>query len=246
MWARPLLGASYLVRGFRLLSSRGLRRFVLIPFAVNSVVFASGIWFGASWFGGLVERLRELLPNWLDWLAWLLWPVFTLAALVVVFFCFSLVANLIGAPFNGLLAEQVERVRSGKVPAGGIDWQRLLRDLPGTLLDEIRKILYALVWALPFLVLAITVPLVGPLLWFLFTAWIAALQYLDFPMGNHGLSFREMRAALRRHRAVGLGFGGATALAATMPVLNFLVMPAAVAGATLLWLERDFDTSERR
>ena len=38
-------------------------------------------------------------------------------------------------------------------------------------------------------------------------------------------------------RGLSLGFGAAVTAAMMVPVLNFLVMPAAVAGATLLWLD---------
>ena len=35
-----------------------------------------------------------------------------------------------------------------------------------------------------------------------------------------------------------LGFGGAVMVATAIPLVNFLVIPAAVAGATVLWVER--------
>jgi CysZ protein len=45
-----------------------------------------------------------------------------------------------------------------------------------------------------------------------------------------------MRATLRRRRALSLGFGAAAAGLTTIPILNFVVMPAAVAGATAMWV----------
>jgi len=73
-------------------------------------------------------------------------------------------------------------------------------------------------------------------LWFLYTAWMLAFQYVDYPMGNHGYKFTAIRARLRGRRLLGLGFGAATAAMTLVPVLNFVVMPAAVAGATALWV----------
>ena len=78
--------------------------------------------------------------------------------------------------------------------------------------------------------------LAAPVLWFLYTAWILVLEYSDYPMGNHGLKFREMRARLRKRRVLGLGFGAATAGLTMIPVLNFIAMPSAVAGATAMWV----------
>jgi CysZ protein len=34
-----------------------------------------------------------------------------------------------------------------------------------------------------------------------------------------------------------MGFGGLVALCASVPVVNFFVVPAAVVGATILWVE---------
>jgi CysZ protein len=34
-----------------------------------------------------------------------------------------------------------------------------------------------------------------------------------------------------------MGFGGLVALCASIPIVNFFVVPAAVVGATLLWCE---------
>ena len=242
MPSTPVTGAVYMLRGLGLLTRPGLKRYVVVPLLVNIVVFALGIWLGAEGFGHLMAQVQAHTPAWLDWLQWLLWPLFVLALLVIVFYSFTLVANLLAAPFNGLLAEQAERLVTGRTPATDTDWGKLLRELPGTLLDELRKILYALLWSLPFLLAALLVPLLGPLLWFLFSAWLMALQYADFPMGNHGLKFRQMRAALGRRRMVSLGFGAAVAGLTMIPVVNFVVMPAAVVGATLLWvkeLDRD-------
>jgi CysZ protein len=41
-----------------------------------------------------------------------------------------------------------------------------------------------------------------------------------------------------KKRFLNLGFGSAVSVATMTPILNFLVMPAAVAGATALWIEQ--------
>ncbi|MCF7983680.1 MAG: sulfate transporter CysZ [Thiohalocapsa sp.] len=236
MSADPAKGAAFLLDGIRLLSQPGLRRFVLIPLLINIAVFSSAIWLGARQFESLMTRMQASVPDWLAWLEWLLWPVFVLVLLVIVFYSFTLVANLLASPFNGLLAEKAEALITGKSLADAGDYGKLLKQLPATLLDELRKILYALLWTIPFLILAFAVPLIGPLIWFLFTAWMLTVQYADFPMGNHGLRFRDMRATLRRRRVLSLSFGAAVAAMTMVPVLNFIAMPAAVAGATAMWV----------
>ncbi len=242
MPSNPLTGAGYLLTGARLIARPGLRRFVAIPLAVNVLVFSAGLAALIHWFDGFVQALQARVPTWLQWLDWVLWPLFALLALAVVFYGFALVANLIAAPFNSLLAERVERTLRGRgaVPEQG--WATLLKDLVPTLIDELRKILYALTLAIPFLVL-LFVPLIGPVLWFAYTAWIMAVQYGDYPMGNHGLRLADQRKRLKGRRLEALGFGAAVAGGQMIPLVNFIIMPAAVAGATALWV-RALDTRE--
>ena len=235
MVTHPISGAGYLLQGIRLIARPGLRRFVLIPLLINILVFSAAIYAGIAQFEGLMALLESQLPSWLGWLEWLIWPIFILILLVLVFYSFSLVANLIASPFNSLLAEKVELTLTGQPLDQGNDYRRMLAELLPTLFDETVKILYALLWAIPFLVLLL-IPVVGPVLWFLYTAWILAVQYSDYPMGNHGLKFREMRRRLRSRRSLSLGFGAAAAGLGMVPVLNFILMPSAVAGATAMWV----------
>jgi CysZ protein len=168
-------------------------------------------------------------------LDWVLWPLFVLVLLVVVFNLFALVANLIASPFNSLLAEKVERMLTGRPLDEGSTLAGVMSDIVPTLVDEIRKLLYAVVLAIPFLLL-LFVPIVGQVLWFLYIAWVLAVQYSDYPMGNHGMKFREMRRRLGRQRGMSLGFGASAAMLSMVPLVNFILMPSAVAGATAMWV----------
>lgn len=235
----PLSGAAYFLRGLRLIASPGLRRYVVAPLAVNLAGLAALIYYGARQLQHLVDAMVRWLPAWLDWLSWLLWPLFAIAAVLVAAFGFSLLANLIAAPFNGLLAEAVERRLAGRGPASG-GWSRLPRELAGALHGELVKLRYFALRALLLLALFLVpgVNAAAPLLWLLFAAWMLALEYADFPMGNHGIAFPRQRALMGQRRLLGLGFGAAVMVALTVPLLQFIVIPAAVAGATALWVEQ--------
>lgn len=236
----PLTGAGYLLKGFPLIFQPGIRRYVVVPLAINVLLFSLLIWYGAGRFDRLIARL---LPAWLDWLEWLLWPLFALAALIIVFYTFILLANLVGAPFNGLLAEAVERRLTGKTPDGTFHWKALPRDLALTFLSELKKLSYFALRAVPLFILSLIPPLnaAAPLLWMVFSAWMLALEYADYPMGNHGLKFSEIRDRLRKKRTVALGFGAAATVLTLIPVVNFLAMPVAVSGATVLWVHEFAD-----
>jgi CysZ protein len=69
-----------------------------------------------------------------------------------------------------------------------------------------------------------------------FSGCSSIYQYIDYPADNHKLGWNEMLAWLRQKRWQSMGFGGIVYLALLIPVVNILMMPAAVAGATLFWV----------
>jgi CysZ protein len=235
MLTDAIRGARYILTGVRLLRHPGVTRFVIIPLLISAIVFSGGLWFGVHFLGGIIDRLDAMLPEWLDWLSWLLWPLFALLALVLLYFGFSLIANLFGAPFNSLLAEAVARNLDGNVTQQSFDWRQLHREALATMRSELGKMLYFVMWGIPCL-LALLIPVIGPAIWFLYGAWAFACNYADYPMGNDGMRFAEQRRLLRSRFSLCIGFGAAALALTLVPVLNILAMPAAVAGMTALYI----------
>lgn len=233
----PFIGPLYAIKGFNLIRRPGLRRYVLIPLLVNIVLFSAAIWLVASQFDAW---MAQLLPQGYEWLEWLLWPLLAAAMLLLMFYSFTLVANLICAPFNDLLAEQVERELTGRVQGEETSLMQALRDSPKTLWNELGKLSYFLVRAIPLLILFLIpgLNLLAPFLWIAFSAALLAKEYFDYPMANHGYSFEQQREILKQHRIGSLSFGASVMVLTMIPVVNFMVMPLAVAGATALYLER--------
>lgn len=236
-----LAGPGYLLTGLRLVMRPGLRLFVLLPLAVNLLLFIGLAYFSVGQFSHWVAALMPSLPHWLSLLEYLLWPLFVALVLLIMFFSFTLVANIIAAPFNGFLAEKVETVLRGYDAAPPFQWAELLALVPRTLSRELRKLAYLL----PRLLLLLGVSFVPGLnllaapLWLIFGIWMMAVQYVDYPADNHKLSWDDMLRWLTARRWQTLGFGAATYGAMLIPGLNVLVMPAAVAGATAFWVNEE-------
>lgn len=236
-----LAGPGYALSGFRLILRPGVRLYVCVPLLINALLFAAAIAFGADAVGDLSRSLSAKLADswpWLEWITWLLWPLFIIVVLLVGFFFFSVLANLLGAPFNGFLAEAVERSLTGSAPPGsGLS---LPVEIAASIRTEAGKVLYFAWRAVPLLVLFLVpvLQVAAPFLWVIFGAWMMAVEYLEYPMNNHGRLFPEVRAALRQRRSLALGFGAAVLLLTLIPVVNFIAMPVAVAGGTRLWVER--------
>lgn len=234
-------GANYLFRGFGLINQKGIRRFAYVPMAINTLLFAFAIWLSTSKFD---QWINNMIPSWipewlLGWIMWLIWPLFATLLLAVIFFTFSIIANILAAPFNGPLAEAVETKLLGQPPKS-MNWSEIVRDAPSMIWNEIRKLAYVLMWIIPLFILSWVpvVNIIAPVLWILFSSWMLAIDYHDYPMGNHLIKFPQQRQLLRQKRSFALGFGAATLGATMIPIVNFLVIPAAVAGATALYIEK--------
>jgi CysZ protein len=232
-------GAGYFLRGLKLLKHPALRPFVVIPLLINIVIFGSLIWLTVSYVESLVGSMLAAIPDWLTWLTWLIWPLVGLTLALVTGYLFTAVALLIASPFNGLLAEKAEEIITGQPVQGPETILQAFMLLPRAIVRELIKFAYYLPLLVLVLILSWIPPfnIVAPLLWFLFGAWMMAVQYVDYPMDNHMTAFADLKEVLRERRLSSLGFGGIVALVSGVPVLNFFVVPASVCGATLFWCE---------
>lgn len=234
---QPFSGASCLITGFTLLLQPGIRRYIILPLLINFILFTLFIVLGISHASQLIQDMLPQLPDWLQWIEWLIWPVFMLSFLAIGFLFSLMMANVIAAPFNGFLAAAVEKKLHPGSFSEEISNQSLISQIIASLINEIKKLVYFLVRAVPLLLLFIIpgINLVAPLIWLLFSAWMITLEYIDYPFANHEVSFDEIRRQLKQRRLLGLGFGLATLLLTIIPIVNFFVMPVAVAGATVMY-----------
>jgi CysZ protein len=231
------IGIQALARGIGLLNKPGVRIYVVIPLCINLLLFGALIWYGYSLFTPAVEWMMSFVPDFLDFLEWLIWLVFGVTAALVVFFSFTPVANIVAAPFNALMSEKIEMHLTGKAPSSDISFAKMAWY---AIKSQLGKLLYILLWALALTLISL-IPLVNflaPVLWVVFGSWLLSLEYFDYPMGNRDLSFDEEKRYLRQRRGIALGFGGGIMVLTSIPVVNFITMPVAVAGATLLWVEQ--------
>jgi CysZ protein len=230
-------GVGFFLQGLRLMWRPRIRPWALAPIVVSGLLYAGLLWLVVGHVDAWVGSLVGALPEWLQLVEWVFLVLAWAAAVGIVAFTFVLVVSVVAAPFNGPLADATERALTGFGPKG-VPWYRSVFGIPGMVLQETRKVLYALLWSVPFLLLFLipVVNVAAPFLWFVFNAWVCALAFTDYAMDNNGLRFREMRQLLRRRLGLSLGFGAATFFALTIPGLNLLGVPAAVCGGTALWV----------
>jgi CysZ protein len=223
-------GINDCLSGFGLIFKSGIRRYVIIPLLINSALFGGAIYL---LYQQMDRWMEKLLPDWLSWLEWLIIPLFVITILLIVFFTFTLVANLIAAPFNSYLSASVELKLTGSKPEDLVNepvWKTVVR----TVGAEIRKTVYFLLWLIPLGLLTVipVINVAAPFAWFLFAAWSFSLEYMDSPLGNRGMLFEEIREYNRKNRMRSLGLGTGVFVMTSIPFLNFLAMPVAVCAAT--------------
>jgi CysZ protein len=232
----PVSGFFLPFQGLRLIFSPGLRRFVAIPLLLNILIFAALAYWAGSYFDQFMDRW---LPthSWLEFLRWILWVLFAVAYALALFYGFTMIANLIGSPFNSILAARVEEKLTGKRPADADE--SLLRAVGPAILGEIGKIVYFASRAIPLLVLFLIpgLNILASIGWVIFGLWFLAVEYADYPMGNHALKPRQQREHLRRKRFKSLAFGAGVTTMMLIPIMQFAAMPAAVAAATRFWVD---------
>jgi len=241
-------GFGHIFNGLKLINQPGLRRFVIIPLSINVALFGGATWYLVikfdEWMSNLLPDLSGW-PGWLSWLEsvlmwfmWLMWPFFAVMILLVVYYGFTFVSNLIAAPFNSLLAEKVEKHLTGQAIDSGpsLPTAQMIKRSIGS---ELEKLLYFLKWWVLLFILTL-IPLINfaaPVIWVVFGAWMLSLEYLDYPMSNHNKFFKDINKQAMSKRSLSLGFGGGVMLFTSIPVLNLIAMPASVAGATALWVK---------
>ncbi|SNY04994.1 EI24 domain-containing protein [Paractinoplanes atraurantiacus] len=236
---RFLIGAGLLARGLGILLRRPkLLALGLIPALIAGVLYATALFFLIDFLPQLSDAVTWFADDWGEtWgdLVQVLAGAGLLGVAVVIgVLSFTAVTLLIGDPFYERISELVED-QFGGVPDGveaGF-WPSLARSL----VDSLRLIGLSILVGIPLFLLGF-LPLVGqtviPVLGGAVGGWLLAVELTGVPFQRRGRRLRHRRAILKQNKALALGFGVAVFCCFLIPLGAILLMPAAIAGATLL------------
>ncbi len=233
----PILhGGQLFLSGLKLALSPKLRRYIIVPATINILTFGVTLMLVVIPLAGDAgDWLQSNLPNWLGWLQGTLLVLAYLTLGLAGFWLSSLLVNLIAAPFLGQLAQATWALsKPGAVTPEG---PRLLASIGPSVIRELQKMSYHLPRLLGLLLLSLIPGLnaLMPLVWLGFSAWLMAVQFADYASENQHHRFNVTLQRLARARGRALGFGACASVTLAIPFLNFLAIPAAVVGGTLLW-----------
>ncbi|MFD0741598.1 EI24 domain-containing protein [Phytohabitans flavus] len=239
MVAEFFAGVALLGRGIGLYA-RSPRLVILgiIPALISGVLFIAAFatliyfvadlaelftWFADGWSDGLRDAVQFLAAI----------AILGLGGLVGVL-TFTAVTLLIGDPFYEKISGRIEE-RFGGVPGEvEVPWWRSLRR---SLWDSIRLIALSLAIGIPLFFLGL-LPFIGqtviPVIGALIGGWFLALELVGVAFSRRGLRLPDRRRILGANRPLALGFGVSVFCCFLIPLGAVLIMPAAVAGGTLL------------
>lgn len=232
-------GLGYLIKGQRWAFGHGRWfGFGLLPALITLVVYAgalTGLGYGADDF---VAWATPFADDWSSpWLGLLRNTLVVLVFIIGIFLAvitFTAVTLLIGQPFYESLSEEVDRSEGGEVPESDLP---LWRELWISARDSVRILLRVAVYGVLLFALGF-IPVAGqtvvPVLGFCVSGYFLAEELTSVALQRRGVVLKDRLALLRGRRAMVLGFGVPLTLAFLVPFVAVLLMPGAVAGATLL------------
>jgi CysZ protein len=210
----------------------------IVPAMLSSVVLVAAFVALAFFADDTARFMTPWAEGWASGMREALRVVVTIAivgvSLVLSVLLFTALTLLIGQPFYEKISKRVEDSLGGVADEIDVSFWR---SLPRTVGESIRLLLLSLTFGILIFALGL-IPLAGqviaPLLAGSLGGWVLALELTSVPFERRGKRFRERRAMLRTRRPMAIGFGVATFLCFLVPLGAVLVMPAAVAGATIM------------
>lgn len=233
-------GVGLLGQGFGLVfRSPKLLLIGAIPALVTTVLLIGGLVGLAVWIDDIATWVTPFADGWGDGVraATRFAAGFAIigAFVAIGLLLFTAITLIIGGPFYEHIAETVEDTHLGGVPeAERVSW---LRSAAVGVRDGVLLVGLAVLCAIP-LFAAGFIPVVGqtvvPVIAVLVNGSLLAIELTAIPFTRRGLKLDVRRRVLRGRRAVTLGFAVPTYLLCLIPLAALVVLPAAMAGGTVL------------
>lgn len=232
-------GVGLLLQGFRLVFSSPRRVLVgAIPAVITALLMIGGLVLLVSNINDLVAWLTGFASDWSEALRTTVRIAIGVSIVVLLVglsvLLFTAVSLIIGGPFYEYIAEQVEDELGGVPDAEQASW---LRCAWVGARDAVLLVCIAVLCAIP-LFAAGFIPVLGqtvvPVVAVCINGYLLGIELTAIPFTRRGRSLKERRRALATRRAMVLGFAVPTYLLCLIPLAALLVIPAAMAGGTVL------------
>lgn len=232
-------GVGLLGRGLAIYGrSPGLVLLGIVPALVTAAVVVAAIVALVTFIDPITAVLTGFAGHWPAAARHSLRQILAIAivgvAVLLAIVTFTSLTLAIGDPFYEKISERVENRLGGAPNLPSLPWWReMIRNLG----DAVRLLSRSAIIGV-LLLLGGLIPVVGqtavPVIGALFGGWALAVELTGPAFARRGLYLAQRRRVLRQHRFLAAGFGVAVFVCFLIPFAAVLLMPAAVAGATLL------------
>jgi CysZ protein len=232
-------GTGLLLRGFQLLFSAPKRVLVgMLPALITAALMLAGVITLGYQIDELSRWATGFASDWSDGLRTAMQVAVGVSIVAVALglsvILFTAVSLIIGGPFYEYIAEEVEDELGGVPDGEKAGWWKCF--VIG-IRDAILLVGLSLLCAIP-LFFAGFIPIVGqtvvPVVAVCVNGYLLATELTAIPFTRRGRGLKERRRALATRRAVVLGFAVPTYLLCLVPLAALIVIPAAMAGGTVL------------
>ena len=233
-----MYGAECVFRGLRIFYSRPR----LWPYALPPLVCVFLL------YGGVLALIHfqaaPALESWLtgvqfpSWLSWLqtalqtgLTAILWIASALILLICLGSIYEMFGGILFDYLLEAFEKKAFPERPGGG----QTIRE---TVVLTCGMATFAVVSAIKMLFLlflSFLIPVVGPLVFFLYSGAVYGVSYLSGSAIRQSAGIRVLKRQVARNRLAVLGFGCTANILLMIPFFILILMPGLVIGGSILY-----------
>lgn len=222
-------GITIFLQGLQLLLVRTELRSVLWRMTGLLFVLMVLLTGGVFW---LVDYLANLwIPEGDAWywqvISWLAWIMALLVAMLCGIFSFVTLGSAAAAPWLDLLARRTEQRAGNELAEQDSGWAFLVLH---SLANSVRPLLGLLLWGVAALLFIFWLPPVATALWAYGGLRFLSFELIDTPASRRNWDYSGRKQHLNENRWFYFGFAGLALLLLMVPVVNLLVIPAAVVG----------------
>ncbi len=223
-------GAMTLLKGMSLLLARAELRAVLwrmlALLLVLMLVLAGGVYWLLDYLTGL--WISDGDAWYWQIVSWLLWLMAFVLAVVSGIVTFVTLGSAVSAPWLDLLAVRTEAISGREVTEQDQAWLPMIMQSLG---NSVRPLLGLLLWGVIAL-LFFWVPPLATAIWTYGAVRFLSFELIDTNASRRSWDYRQRKSKLVEKRWFYLGFAGLAMLMMMVPIVNLLVIPAAVVGLT--------------
>jgi len=221
-------GAMIFLQGLKELLARAELRSVLWRMIGLLFVLMVVLTGGVFW---LVDYVANLwIPEGDAWywqvISWLVWILAFVLAVLCAVFSFVTLGSAAAAPWLDLLARRTEQRAGSELEEQDSGWATLVLQ---SLANSVRPLFGLLVWGVAALFF-FWLPPVATALWAYGGIRFLSYELIDTPASRRNWGFTSRKQHLNDRRWFYFGFSGLALLLLMVPIVNLLVIPAAVVG----------------